>query len=109
MAVKLRLTRTGRHEDPFYRIVAADSRYSRDGRCVEQIGYYDPAKGVANAVINEEAAIKWINSGAQYSDTLKAILNAKGIIAKAKSAKGETSKKAKVISSKSPKVEKKAE
>lgn len=106
MAVKLRLTRTGRHDDPFYRIVVADSRYSRDGRCIEQIGYYDPSKGIANAVINEETAIKWLNTGAQYSDTIKAILNAKGVIAKAKSTKGETSHKVKVVSTK---ITKKAE
>ena len=55
MAVKLRLTRQGRHESPFYRIVAADSRYTRDGRFIEQIGYYDPKKGISSAVINEEA------------------------------------------------------
>ncbi len=87
MAVKLRLTRTGRHERPFYRIVAADSRYTRDGRFIEQIGYYDPLKGIESAVINEEAAIKWINNGAQYSDTLKAILTKKGLLAKAKALK----------------------
>ena len=87
MAVKLRLTRQGRHESPFYRIVAADSRYTRDGRFIEQIGYYDPQKGISSAIINEEAAIKWINNGAQYSNTLKSILTSKGIIAKAKEQK----------------------
>ena len=101
MAVKLRLTRTGRHESPFYRIVAADSRYSRDGRYCEQIGYYDPAKGISSAVINEEAALNWLVAGAQYSDTLKAILTSKGLIVKAKElrAKGAV-KKANIVSSK---------
>ena len=49
MAVKIRLTRIGRHKDPFFRVVAADSHYARDGRIIEQIGYYDPAKGNAVA------------------------------------------------------------
>ena len=59
MAVKIRLTRIGRHKDPFFRVVAADSHFARDGRIIEQIGYYDPAKGIENAVINEELALKW--------------------------------------------------
>ena len=82
MAVKLRLTRIGRHKDPFYRIVAADSRYARDGRIVEQIGYFDPQKGVESATINEELALKWLNLGAQPSDTVKAILSRKGLLKK---------------------------
>lgn len=86
MAVKIRLTRIGRHKDPFFRIVAADSRFARDGRYIEQIGYFDPDKGVENAVINEELAIKWINQGATPSDTVKSMFARKGIIAKAKAA-----------------------
>lgn len=82
MAVKIRLTRIGRHKDPFFRIVAADSRYARDGRYIEQIGYFDPEKGVENAVIDEELALKWLNMGAQPSDTVKAMLNRKGLVAK---------------------------
>ena len=85
--VKIRLTRIGRHKDPIFRIVAADSHYARDGRIIEQIGYYDPAKGIENAVINEELALKWLNLGAQPSDTVRAILNRKGIMAKAAEAK----------------------
>ena len=84
MAVKIRLTRTGRHEKPFYRVVAADSRYTRDGRFVEQLGYYDPAKGVESAVLDEEATLKWLKNGAQYSGTVKTILTSKGLIAKVK-------------------------
>jgi len=53
MSVKIRLTRTGRHSDPFYRIVAADSRFARDGRIIEQIGVYDPKKGLEGAIIDE--------------------------------------------------------
>ena len=83
MAVKLRLTRIGRHKDPFFRVVAADSIYARDGRYIEQIGYFDPEKGVENAVINEELAVKWLLLGAQPSDTVKAIFRAKGLNAKA--------------------------
>ena len=82
MAVKIRLTRIGRHKDPFFRIVAADSRYARDGRYIEQIGYFDPAKGVENAVIDEELALKWLENGAQPSETVKAMFNRKGINAK---------------------------
>ena len=82
MAVKIRLTRIGRHKDPFYRIVAADSRYARDGRYIEQIGYFDPQNGVEKAVIDEELALKWLNLGAQPSDTVKAVFKAKGLNAK---------------------------
>jgi len=82
MAVKIRLTRIGRHKDPFFRIVAADSRYARDGRYIEQIGYFDPSKGVENAVIDEELALKWLNNGATPSETVKAMFNRKGINAK---------------------------
>ena len=87
MAVKIRLTRIGRHKDPFYRIVAADSRYARDGRIVEQIGYFDPQKGVENAVVDEELALKWLGLGAQPSDTVKAIFNRKGLLKKAAESK----------------------
>ena len=82
MAVKLRLTRIGRHKDPFFRIVAADSRYARDGRIIEQIGYFDPQKGIEGAVVNEELAIKWLELGATPSDTVKSILSKKGLLAK---------------------------
>ena len=93
MAVKIRLTRIGRHKDPFYRIVAADSRFARDGRYIEQIGYFDPSKGVETAVIDEELALKWLNLGATPSDTVKAIFNRKGL--NAKYAKGEAKKEKK--------------
>ncbi|MCQ2802461.1 MAG: 30S ribosomal protein S16 [Bacilli bacterium] len=87
MAVKIRLTRIGRHKDPFFRIVAADSRYSRDGRYIEQIGYFDPSKGVESAVIDEELAMKWLKLGATPSDTVKAMFNRKGLNAKLVEAK----------------------
>ena len=82
MAVKIRLTRIGRHKDPFFRIVAADSRFARDGRYIEQIGYFDPDKGVENAVIDEELALAWLEKGATPSDTVKAIFSRKGLLAK---------------------------
>ncbi len=87
MAVKIRLTRIGRHKDPFFRIVAADSRYARDGRFIEQIGYFDPAKGVESAVIDENLALKWLEAGATPSDTVRAMFSKKGLIAKAKTNK----------------------
>ncbi len=105
MAVKIRLTRIGRHKDPIYRIVAADHKYARDGRYIEQVGYYDPSKGIENATLNEELIIKWLNQGAQYSDTIKAILTNKGLIKKAKENRGEVVKKVKVTKTASPKKE----
>ena len=93
MAVKIRLTRIGRHKDPLYRIVAADSHYARDGRIIEQVGYYDPSKGIENATIDEALALKWLGLGAVPSDTVKAIFNRKGINAKHANAK-KASKKA---------------
>ncbi|MCF0113166.1 MAG: 30S ribosomal protein S16 [Bacilli bacterium] len=89
--VKIRLTRIGRHKDPFYRIVAADSHFARDGRIIEQIGTYDPAKGEAAAEINEELALKWLKAGAMPSDSVRSMLARKGIMAKyAESKKKET-------------------
>ena len=80
--VKIRLARIGRHKDPFYRIVAADARSTRDGRYVEQIGTYDPALGEEKAIINEELAMKWLNDGAIPSDSVRAMFSRKGIMAK---------------------------
>ncbi|MCD8203548.1 MAG: 30S ribosomal protein S16 [Coprobacillus sp.] len=82
MAVKLRLTRIGRHLDPFYRIVAADSKYARDGRFIEQIGYVDPHKDIHEAVVDEEKALAWLEKGAIPTDTVRSILKAKGIMEK---------------------------
>ena len=107
MSVKLRLTRIGRHKDPFFRIVAADSRFARDGRYIEQIGYFDPEKGVENAVIDEELAIKWLNLGATPSDTVKAVLSRKGIIAQHAAAKAPKASE-KPAKEKKPAAEKKA-
>ena len=102
MAVKIRLTRIGRHKDPFFRIVAADSRFARDGRYIEQIGYLDPAKGVENAVIDEELALKWLEKGATPSDTVKAMFNRKGLLAKHAAAKAPKAKAEKKPAKKAP-------
>ncbi|MFQ6862094.1 MULTISPECIES: 30S ribosomal protein S16 [Beduini] len=87
MAVKLRLKRMGAKKAPFYRIVAADSRSPRDGRFIEQLGTYDPTKNPAQVTINEEAVMKWLNVGAQPSDTVKNLLSKAGIIKKFADAK----------------------
>lgn len=80
MAVKLRLKRMGAKQKPFYRIVAADSRFPRDGRFIETIGTYNPLTEPATITINEEAAIKWLDNGAQPTDTVKSILSKQGIL-----------------------------
>ncbi|MEI3536927.1 MAG: 30S ribosomal protein S16 [Bacilli bacterium] len=78
--VKIRLTRTGRHFNPTYRMVVADSRYARDGRFIEQVGFYDPMTDEIK--LDEEKIMSWLNKGAQVSDTVKSILSKHGIIAK---------------------------
>ena len=80
--VKIRLTRIGRHEDPVYRIVVADSHYNRDGRFIDQIGQYNPSTGKDSLVIDEEKALNWLAKGAMPSDTVKSLLSSKGIIKK---------------------------
>ena len=82
MAVKLRLLRMGAKKAPFYRIVAADSRAPRDGRFIELLGTYDPRTNPAKVTIKEEEVLKWINNGAQPSDTVKNLLSKEGIIKK---------------------------
>ena len=80
MAVKIRLHRIGAKKAPFYRVVVADSRYPRDGRFIEEIGYYDPTKEPAIVNIDAEAAKKWIGNGAQPTDTVKALLKKNGVL-----------------------------
>ena len=74
MAVKIRLRRMGAKRAPFYRVVVADSRYPRDGRFIEEIGYYNPMKEPAEIKIDAEKAKKWIANGAQPTDTVKVLL-----------------------------------
>ena len=74
MAVKIRLKRMGAKKAPFYRVVVADSRFPRDGRFIEEIGYYNPMKEPSEIVIDNEKAQKWIANGAQPTDTVKVLL-----------------------------------
>ena len=80
MAVRLRLKRMGSKKSPFYRIVAADSRSPRDGRIIESLGYYNPTKNPAEVKIDAELAMKWLNNGAQPSDTVRNLLSKDGIM-----------------------------
>ena len=78
--VKIRLTRMGAKKAPFYRVVVADSRYPRDGRFIEEVGYYNPVSNPAEIKIDNEKAEKWIKNGAQPTDTVKVILKKSGAI-----------------------------
>ncbi len=80
MAVKLRLKRMGSKQKTFYRIVAADSRFPRDGRFIETVGTYNPIAKPAEIKIDKEVAIKWLNNGAQPTDTVKALLKNEDIL-----------------------------
>ena len=80
MAVKLRLKRMGGKQKPFYRIVAADSRFPRDGRFIETVGTYNPIAKPAEVKIDKELAIKWLSTGAQPTDTVKALFKKEGIL-----------------------------
>ncbi len=80
MAVKIRLRRMGAKKAPFYRIVVADSRYPRDGRFIEEIGYYNPLTDPATVQVDAEKAQAWIKNGAQPTDTVKALLKKNGVL-----------------------------
>lgn len=80
MAVKIRLTRMGKKKNPFYRIVVADERSRRDGAPIEEIGYYDPMTNPATVKIDAEKATKWLNNGAQPTDTVRSLLKKNEII-----------------------------
>lgn len=80
MAVKIRLRRMGAKKAPFYRIVVADSRFPRDGRFIEELGYYDPTKNPVVVQVDGEKAKKWISNGAQPTDTVRALLKKNDII-----------------------------
>ena len=82
MAVKLRLKRMGAKKRPFYRVVAADSRSPRDGKVIEEIGYYNPVVEPADIKIDEEKAMKWLRDGAQPTDTVRDLLKKQGIVKK---------------------------
>ena len=76
--VKMRLKRMGSKGAPFYRIVVADSRSPRDGRFIEEIGYYDPTKNPSVIKVDQELAQKWLSQGAQATDTVKKLLKIAG-------------------------------
>ena len=80
MAVKIRLRRIGAKKNPFYRIVVADSRYARDGRFIEEIGYYDPTKEPSVFKVDVEKAKTWVANGAQPTDTVKALFKKNEIL-----------------------------
>lgn len=82
MAVKIRLRRMGAKKKPFYRVVVADSRSPRDGRCVEEIGTYNPMVEPAEVKIDDEKAVKWLKDGAQPTDTVKDLFKKHGIYEK---------------------------
>ena len=80
MAVKIRLRRMGAKKAPFYRIIVADSRSPRDGRFIEEVGYYNPMTNPAEIKVDAEKAQKWLDNGAQPTETVKSILTKSGII-----------------------------
>ena len=78
--VKIRLTRMGKKKQPFYRVVVVDGRDRRDGAPIEEIGYYDPMTNPATVKIDAEKATKWLNNGAQPTDTVRSLLKKNDII-----------------------------
>ena len=89
--VKIRLKRMGAHKKPFYRVVVADSRNARNGKFIEELGYYNPLTNPADIKIDIEKAEKWIAQGAQPTDTVRELLKKAGVSGKkaAKAAKKE--------------------
>lgn len=82
MSVKIRLKRIGAKKQPAYRFVVTESRSPRDGRFVEEIGYYNPIKNPAEMKVEEEKALAWLARGAQPSDTVKSLFSQIGLIAR---------------------------
>ncbi len=80
--VKIRLKRLGALKHPCYRLVVMDQRSRRDGRVIEEIGFYDPQKEPAEVRVEEEAALKWLRNGAQPTDTARSLLKKAGVLDK---------------------------
>ncbi len=78
--VKIRLRRMGAKKNPYYRIVVADSRSPRDGRCIEEIGTYDPQANPSAITVDAEKAQTWIKNGAQPTDTVRGLLKKAGVL-----------------------------
>lgn len=87
MAVKIRLKRMGSNKKPFYRIVVADSRSPRDGKFIEEIGFYNPVSQPKQVKINDEKAVKWLGCGAQPTDTVKTLFANNGVMEKFEASK----------------------
>ena len=85
--VKIRLRRTGKKKQPSYRVVVADARAPRDGAIIDRIGHYNPLTDPPTAVIDEEKALKWLEHGAQPTETVASLLKKLGIMEKLKAAK----------------------
>lgn len=85
--VKIRLKRMGANKKPFYRIVVADSRSPRDGRFIEEIGYYNPVAEPKVVKIDDEKAVKWLSTGAQPTDTVKGLFAKNGVLEKFEASK----------------------
>lgn len=79
MAVKIRLKRMGSKKNPFYRVIVADSRSPRDGRFIDELGYYNPTTQPAQINIDVEKANAWLNNGAQPTDTVKSLFKKAGV------------------------------
>lgn len=79
MAVKIRLRRMGSKKAPFYRVIVADSRAPRDGKFIEEIGYYNPLTEPVDFKVNEEKANEWISKGAQPTDVIKRLFTKAGV------------------------------
>lgn len=82
MSVKIRLRRMGAKRQPFYRLVVADSRSPRDGRFIEELGYYNPLTDDDKVEVDEDKAISWLQKGAQPSDTARRLLRKAGVMQK---------------------------
>ena len=80
--LKIRLRRIGKKKTPFYRIVVADSRMPRDGRFIEQVGYYNPVSQPKELKLDEDKIFEWLKKGAQPSDTVRSLLSGAGLMAK---------------------------
>lgn len=82
MSVKIRMRRMGAKRKPFYRIVVADSRAPRDGRFIEEVGYYNPVSQPKELKLDEDKIFEWLKKGAQPSETVRSLLSGAGLMAK---------------------------
>ncbi len=87
MSVKIRMRRMGSKRKPFYRIVVADSRMPRDGRFIEEVGYYNPLTNPDEVKLEEDKIFEWLEKGAQPSDTVRSLLSKAGLMTRYHDAK----------------------